>query len=142
MSTTPRSDIARNSPRERLIIRRNQVNDEPSYARSGGPRRAVGSDDDASCEHRYFLEAETGGLVVVCETLMTTMRQEQLSHIDEASPCRYLEVPLADSRVAYSGMRVVRLLAGGQDKSQDCERCGSERSPSPAALSTSSTSTR
>jgi Uncharacterised protein family (UPF0158) len=82
------------------------VNDEQ-------PRRKVRVDleelrvamADASYEHRYFLDTETGDVIVVSEMFDDEETQRQLTEIDEAEPGRYLQVRRADSREGYDDMQ-------------------------------------
>jgi hypothetical protein len=60
--------------------------------------------DDASYEHRYFLDTETGEVIMVSEMSDAEEVQQQLAEIDDAEPGRYLEVPPADSHEAYRDM--------------------------------------
>ena len=77
------------------------------------PRRRVRVDlhelrfamEDASYEHRYFLDTKTGALILVSELFEDEEAQRQLAEIDEAEPGRYLQVPRADSREAYDDMQ-------------------------------------
>jgi hypothetical protein len=82
------------------------VNDEQ-------PRRKVRVDlqelrfaiEDASYEHRYFLDTETGDVILVSEMFDQVEAGRQLAEIDEAEPGRYLQVPRADSREGYDDMQ-------------------------------------
>lgn len=77
------------------------------------PRRKVAVDleelrfamEDASYDHGYFLDTETGEVILVSELLDDDDARQQLSDIDEAEPGRYLEVPRADSREGYADMQ-------------------------------------
>src|SRR6266566_2280678 len=77
------------------------------------PRRTVQVDleelrfamEDASYEHRYFLDTETGEVILVSEMLDDEEAQRQVAEIDEAEPGRYLQVPHADSREGYDDMQ-------------------------------------
>lgn len=77
------------------------------------PRRKVRVDlqelrfamEDASYEHRYFLDTETGELILVSELFEDEEAQRQLAEIDEAEPGRFLRVPRADSREGYDDMQ-------------------------------------
>jgi len=77
------------------------------------PRRKVRVDlqelrfamEDASYEHRYFLDTETGELILVSELFDDEEAERQLTEIDEAEPGRYLQVPRADSREGYDDMQ-------------------------------------
>ena len=42
--------------------------------------------DDASFEHEYFLDTETGEIILVSEMSDEDERQQQLSEIDNAGP--------------------------------------------------------
>jgi hypothetical protein len=72
------------------------------------PRRKVRVDveelrfafENASYEHRYFLDTETGDVILVSEMFDDEETQRQLTEIDEAEPGRYLQVPRADSAKA------------------------------------------
>jgi len=61
--------------------------------------------EDASYEHRYFLDTETGEVILVSEMLDDEEAQRQVAEIDEAEPGRYLQVPHADSREGYDDMQ-------------------------------------
>jgi hypothetical protein len=61
--------------------------------------------DDASLEHQYFLDTETGEVILVSEMFDDEEAQRQLAEVDEAEPGRYLRVPRADSREGYDDMR-------------------------------------
>ena len=77
------------------------------------PRRTVRVDldelrfaiEDASYGHRYFLDTETGELILVSELFDGEEAQRQLAEIDEAEPGRYLQVARADSREGYDDMQ-------------------------------------
>jgi hypothetical protein len=77
------------------------------------PRRKVRVDlqelrfalEDASYDHRYFLDTETGELILVSELFDDEEAERQLAEIDEAEPGRYLQVPPADSREGYDDMQ-------------------------------------
>ena len=77
------------------------------------PRRKVRVDlqelrfamEDATYEHQYFLETETGEVILVSEMLDDEEAQRQLAEIDEAEPGRYLQLPRADSREGYDDMQ-------------------------------------
>jgi hypothetical protein len=77
------------------------------------PRRTVQVDleelrfamEDASFEHRYFLDTETGEVILVSELFDDDEAREQLTRIDEAERGRYLEVPRADSHEGYAYMQ-------------------------------------
>jgi len=82
------------------------VNDEQ-------PRRKVRVDleqlrfamDNASYEQRYFLDTETGDVILASEMFGDEETQRQLTEIDEAEPGHYLQVPQADSREGYDDMQ-------------------------------------
>lgn len=57
--------------------------------------------DDASLEHRYFLDTETGEVILISEVSDGDEVQQQLGEIDEAESGHYLEVPRADSHEGY-----------------------------------------
>ena len=61
--------------------------------------------EDGSYEHRYFLDTETGEVILVSEMFDDEEAERQLAEIDEAEPGRYLQVPAADSREGYAGMQ-------------------------------------
>jgi hypothetical protein len=61
--------------------------------------------EDASYEHKYFLDTETGEVIVVFEMFDDEEAQRQLAEIDAAEPGRYLQVPRADSRKGYDDMQ-------------------------------------
>ena len=77
------------------------------------PRRTVQVDleelrfakEDASFEHRYFLDTETGEVILVSELFDGDEAGEQLTRIDEAEPGRYLRVPRAESHEGYEDMQ-------------------------------------
>ena len=77
------------------------------------PRRKVRVDlqelrfaiEDTSYEHRYFLDTETGDVILASEMFDDEETQRQLTEIDEAEPGRYLQVLRADSREGYDDMR-------------------------------------
>jgi hypothetical protein len=82
------------------------VNDEQ-------PRRKVRVDleelrfamEDASYEHRYFLDTEAGDVILASEMFDDEETQPQLTEIDEAEPGRYLQVLRTDSREGYDDMQ-------------------------------------
>jgi hypothetical protein len=59
----------------------------------------------APYEHRYFLDTETGELILVSELFDDEEAKRQLAEIDEAGPGRYLQLPPADSREGYRDMQ-------------------------------------
>jgi hypothetical protein len=61
--------------------------------------------EDATYEHQYFLDTETGETILVSEMFDDEEAQRQLAEIDEAEPGRFLRVPSADSRKGYDDMR-------------------------------------
>ena len=61
--------------------------------------------EDASFEHRYFLDTETGEVILVSELFDDDEAREQLTRIDEAEPSRYLQVPRADPHEGYGDMQ-------------------------------------
>src|SRR5260370_27630594 len=61
--------------------------------------------EDASYEHRYFLDTETGDVILASEMFEDEETQRQLTEIDEAEPGRYLQVLRADSREGYDDMQ-------------------------------------
>ncbi len=77
------------------------------------PRRKVRVDleelrfamEDASYEHRYFLDTETGDVILASEMFDDEETQRQLTEIDDAEPGRYLQVLRADSREGYDDMQ-------------------------------------
>jgi len=77
------------------------------------PRRKVRVDleelrfamEDAAYEHRYFLDTETGDVILASEMFDDEEAQRQLAEIDAAEPGRYLQVPRADSREGYDDMQ-------------------------------------
>ena len=77
------------------------------------PRRKVRVDleelrfamEDASYEQRYFLDTETGDVILASEMFGDEETQRQLAEIDEAEPGRYLQVLRADSREGYDDMQ-------------------------------------
>ena len=61
--------------------------------------------EDATYEHQYFLDTETGEVILVSEMFDDEEAQRQLAEIDAAEPGRYLQVPRADSREGYDDMQ-------------------------------------
>ena len=61
--------------------------------------------EDATYEHQYFLDTETGEVILVTEMFDDEEAQRQLAEIDAAEPGRYLQVPRADSREGYDDMQ-------------------------------------
>ena len=60
--------------------------------------------DDASYEHRYLLDTETGEVILLSEMSDEDELQQQLAEIDAAGPGRYLEVPRAEPHAGYRDM--------------------------------------
>ncbi len=60
--------------------------------------------EDATYEHQYFLDTETGEVMLVSEMFDDEEAQRQLAEIDAAAPGRYLQVPRTDSREGYDDM--------------------------------------
>jgi uncharacterized protein UPF0158 len=60
--------------------------------------------DVASFEHRYFLDTETGEVILVSDMSDEDEVQQQLAKIDAADRGRYLEVPRAESHEGYGDM--------------------------------------
>ena len=79
----------------------------------GQPRRTVRVDldelrfaiEDASYDHRYFLDTETGDVILASEMFDDEETQRQLAEIDEAESGRYLQVLRANSREGYDDMQ-------------------------------------
>jgi hypothetical protein len=61
--------------------------------------------EDATYEHQYFLETETGEVILVSEMFDDEEAQRQIAEIDAAEPGRYMQVPRADSREGYDDMQ-------------------------------------
>jgi hypothetical protein len=61
--------------------------------------------EDASSEQRYFLDTETGEVILVSEYDDDEESTQRLESIDEAEPGRYLQVPRAESRDGYEDMQ-------------------------------------
>jgi hypothetical protein len=61
--------------------------------------------EDATHEHHYFLDTQTGEVILVAETFDDEEAQRQLAEIDTAEPGHYLQVPRTDSREGYGDMR-------------------------------------
>ena len=61
--------------------------------------------EDATYEHQYFLDTETGEVILVSEMFDDEEAERQLAEIDAAEPGRYLQVPRADSREGYDDMQ-------------------------------------
>jgi Uncharacterised protein family (UPF0158) len=61
--------------------------------------------EDASYEHQYFLDTETGEVILVSEYDDDEESTQRLEAIDEAEPGRYLQVPRAESSDGYEDMQ-------------------------------------
>ena len=61
--------------------------------------------EDATYEHQYFLDTETGEVILVSVMFDDEEAQRQVAEIDAAEPGRYLQVPRADSREGYDDMQ-------------------------------------
>src|SRR3982074_712361 len=61
--------------------------------------------EDATYEHQYFLDTQTGEVILVSEMFDDEEAQRQLAEIDAAEQGRYLQVPRADSREGYDDMQ-------------------------------------
>jgi len=61
--------------------------------------------DDATYEHQYFLDTETGEVILISEYDDDEESTQRLEAIDEAEPGRYLQVPRAESSDGYEDMR-------------------------------------
>jgi hypothetical protein len=61
--------------------------------------------EDATYEHKYFLDTHTGEVILIAETFDNDEAQRQLDEIDAAEPGRYLQVPRADSAKATTTCR-------------------------------------
>src|SRR5262249_20259078 len=61
--------------------------------------------EDASHEHHYFLDTETGEVILVSEYDDDEESSQRLEAIDEAEPGRYLQVPRAESSDGYEDMQ-------------------------------------
>ena len=61
--------------------------------------------EDASYEHHYFLDTETGEVILVSEYDNDEESSQRLEAIDEAEPGRYLRVPRAESSDGYQDMQ-------------------------------------
>jgi hypothetical protein len=60
--------------------------------------------EDASYEHHYFLDSETGEVILISEYDDDEESSQRLEAIDEAEPGRYLQVPRAESSNGYEDM--------------------------------------
>jgi Uncharacterised protein family (UPF0158) len=75
----------------------------------GGARRAVPIDldevgaalDDGSWEHTYYLDTQTGEVLLVSELWDPGEARRQRAAVEAAPMGRYLEVPRSDSRAGY-----------------------------------------
>jgi hypothetical protein len=74
--------------------------------------------DNASFELQYFLDTETGEIILVSEGLDEDEMEQQLAEIDAADVGRYLEVPRADSHDAYTDMEDF-IATVGDDRLQE-----------------------
>jgi Uncharacterised protein family (UPF0158) len=61
--------------------------------------------EDASYEHQYFLDTETGEVILISEYDDDEESTQRLQAIDEAEPGRYLQVPRAESSDGYQDMQ-------------------------------------
>lgn len=61
--------------------------------------------EDASYEHQYFLDTETGEVILISEYDDDEESTQRLEAIDEAEPGRYPQVPRAESSDGYQDMR-------------------------------------
>jgi hypothetical protein len=61
--------------------------------------------EDASYEHQYFLDTETGEVILVSEYDDDEESTQRREEIDEAQPGRYLQVPRAESSDGYEDMQ-------------------------------------
>ena len=61
--------------------------------------------EDASYEHQYFLDTETGEVILVSDYDDEEESTQRLEAIDEAEPGRYLQVPRAESSDGYEDMQ-------------------------------------
>ncbi len=61
--------------------------------------------EDAAYEHHYFLDTETGEVILVSEYDDDEESSQRLEAIDEAEPGRYLQVPRAESSDGYEDMQ-------------------------------------
>lgn len=77
------------------------------------PRRTVRVDledlrlamENASPEHQYFLDTETGEVILISEWSEDDETREQLTKIEEAERGRYVQVPRGESRDGYQDMQ-------------------------------------
>jgi uncharacterized protein UPF0158 len=61
--------------------------------------------EDASYEHHYFLDTQTGEVILVSEYDDDEESNQRLEATDEAEPGRYLRVPRAESSDGYEDMQ-------------------------------------
>jgi Uncharacterised protein family (UPF0158) len=61
--------------------------------------------EDASYKHQYFLDTETGEVILISEYDDNAESSQRLQAIDEAEAGRYLEVPHAESSDGYEDMQ-------------------------------------
>lgn len=61
--------------------------------------------EDASYEHQYFLDTETGEVILDSEDDDDEESTQRLEAIGEAEPGRYLQVPRAESSDGYEDMQ-------------------------------------
>jgi hypothetical protein len=61
--------------------------------------------EDASYEHRYFLDTETGEVILISEYDDYEESTQRLEAIHEAEPGRYVQVPRAESSDGYEDMQ-------------------------------------
>ena len=61
--------------------------------------------DDASYEHQYSLDTETGEVILISEYDADEESIQRLEAIEEAEPGRYLQVPRAESSDGYEDMQ-------------------------------------
>ncbi len=62
--------------------------------------------ENASYEHHYFLDTETGEVILISEYDDDEESSQRLEAIDKAEPGRYLQVPRAESSDGYEDMQV------------------------------------
>ena len=61
--------------------------------------------EDASYEHHYFLDTETGEVILIADNDDEDESSQRLEAIDAAEPGRYLQVPRAESSDGYADMQ-------------------------------------
>jgi uncharacterized protein UPF0158 len=61
--------------------------------------------EDASYQHQYFLDTETGEVILISEYDDDEESTQRLEAIEEAEPGRYLQVPRAESSDGYQDMQ-------------------------------------